>query len=63
MPKVMHLKLDELIRAVKPARTELVQMETMTDAELDELQQEFQSCRDEASRNLIQLVESRSRKR
>ncbi len=40
--KVMHLKLDELIRAVKPARTELVQMETMTDAELDELQQEFQ---------------------
>ncbi len=60
--KVMHLKLDELIRAVKPARTELVQMETMTDAELDELQQEFQSCRDEASRNLIQLVESRSRK-
>jgi low affinity Fe/Cu permease len=60
--KVMHLKLDELIRAVKPARTELVQMETMTDAELDELQQEFQSCRDEASRNLILLVESRSRK-
>jgi low affinity Fe/Cu permease len=60
--KVMHLKLDELIRAVKPARTELVQMETTTDAELDELQQEFQCCRDEASRSLIQLVESRSRR-
>ena len=60
--KVMHLKLDELIRAVKPARTHLVQMETLTDAELDELQQEFQSCRDEASRNLTRLVESRSQR-
>lgn len=47
--KVMQLKLDELIRAVKPARTELVQMESMADAQLDELQREFQSCRDEAS--------------
>jgi low affinity Fe/Cu permease len=60
--KVMQLKLDELIRAVKPARTELVQMETLTDAELDELQQEFQSCRDEASRNLCRIEESRSKK-
>ena len=60
--KVMQLKLDELIRAVKPARTELVQMETLTDAELDELQQEFQSCRDEASLNLTRLAESRSQR-
>jgi low affinity Fe/Cu permease len=60
--KVMQLKLDELIRAVKPARTELVQMETLTDAELDELQQEFQSCRDVASRNLSRLAESRSQR-
>src|SRR6202030_4776727 len=36
--KVMHLKLDELIRAMKPARTELVQMEKLTDDELDVLQ-------------------------
>jgi low affinity Fe/Cu permease len=40
--KVMHLKLDELIRAVKAARTELVQMESLTDEQLNELQQEFQ---------------------
>jgi low affinity Fe/Cu permease len=59
--KVMQLKLDELIRAVKPARTELVQMESLTDAELDELQREFQSCRDEASNNLKRLAESRDR--
>src|SRR5438105_11007946 len=36
--KVMQLKLDELIRAVKAARTELVQMEGLTDAELNDLQ-------------------------
>ena len=58
--KVMQLKLDELIRAVKPARTELVQMESLTDSELEELQREFQSCRDEASGNLERLAESRS---
>jgi len=60
--KVMQLKLDELIRAVKPARTELVQMESLTDAQLEELQREFQSCRDEASNNLKRLEESRDRR-
>jgi len=40
--KVIHLKLDELIRAVQPARNSLVQMEDLTDAELDSLQHEFQ---------------------
>jgi low affinity Fe/Cu permease len=59
--KVMQLKLDELIRAMKPARTELVQMETQSDAELAELQQEFQSYRDEASRKLGQLDEPKNR--
>jgi low affinity Fe/Cu permease len=57
--KVMQLKLDELIRAVRPARTELVQMESLTDSELDELQREFQLCRDEASLNLKRLEERR----
>jgi low affinity Fe/Cu permease len=57
--KVMQLKLDELIRAVRPARTELVQMESLTDSELDELQREFQLCRDEASLNLQRLEERR----
>src|ERR1700687_5585719 len=57
--KVMQLKLDELIRAVKPARTELVQMEALTDAELEELQKEFHCCRDEATQNLQRIAESR----
>src|SRR5215213_3618102 len=32
--QAMHLKLDELIRAVKDARTSLVDLEDMTDEEL-----------------------------
>ena len=44
--KVMQLKLDELLRAVKSARTHLVSMQHMSDAELDELQAEFQLLRE-----------------
>ena len=61
--KVMQLKLDELIRAVKAARTELVQMEELTDAELDDLQKEFQLHRDHAASNLERIQASRQRRR
>jgi low affinity Fe/Cu permease len=57
--KVMQLKLDELIRALKPARTELVQMESLSDEELDELQREFQLWREKASRALQRLEEAK----
>jgi low affinity Fe/Cu permease len=40
--KAMHLKLDELIRAVGTARTSLVHLENLTDDELSNLEQEFQ---------------------
>ena len=40
--RAMHLKLDELIRALRGARNNLVNLEEMTDAELDKLQEEFQ---------------------
>lgn len=43
--KAIHLKLDELIRAVKGARTHLVDLETMSDEELDRLQQQFKRVR------------------
>ena len=61
--KVMQLKLDELIRAVKAARTELVQMEALTDEELDELQREFLVHRDQAARNLEQIAVSLEQRR
>jgi low affinity Fe/Cu permease len=37
----IHLKLDELLRGVKGARTSLVDLEDMTDEELSALQEEF----------------------
>jgi low affinity Fe/Cu permease len=61
--KVMHLKLDELIRAKKSARNRLVQMELLTDEELAELQAEFQSYRDEAVKTLKRVEESRRNRR
>jgi low affinity Fe/Cu permease len=42
----LHLKLDELIRANAKARNALLGVESMSDAELDKLQREFESLRD-----------------
>jgi low affinity Fe/Cu permease len=39
--KAMQLKLDELIRAVKSARTRLVHLEDLSDDDLKKLEQEF----------------------
>ena len=39
--RAVHLKLDELIRGVKGARTAMVALENSTDEELAELQAEF----------------------
>jgi low affinity Fe/Cu permease len=44
--KAIQLKLDELIRGLHGARNHLVNLENMTDAELDELQKEFQRLRE-----------------
>lgn len=39
--KALHLKLDELLRALEGARTALVDLEELSDEELQKLQQEF----------------------
>ena len=39
--KAIHLKLDELLRAVEGARTSMANLENMPDEELKRLQQEF----------------------
>ena len=46
--RALHLKLDELIRAIKGARTELVDLEDLTDDELSLLQAEFRRLRESA---------------
>ena len=43
--KAMHLKLDELIRAVKGARNQLVDLEDLSDEELKKLEKQFQRMR------------------
>lgn len=46
--KAVHLKLDELIRAVKDARNELVDLENLSDEELQRLEEQFQKMRKRA---------------
>jgi len=43
--KAIHLKLDELLRGVEGARTHLVDLEALSDEELDRLQQQFKRIR------------------
>lgn len=45
-----HLKLDELIKGVKGARTGLVNLEKLSDEELQVLQEEFDKLRAEHSK-------------
>jgi low affinity Fe/Cu permease len=46
--KAMHLKLDEIIRALKRARNEMVDLEELSDEELDKLEQQFRRLREKA---------------
>ena len=49
--KAIHLKLDELIRAVEGARTRLVHLEHLSDDELADLQAQFQHLHDRLARH------------
>jgi low affinity Fe/Cu permease len=46
----MHLKLDELIRAVGHARNRLVHLEDLSDADLAKLEEEFKKLHDTVER-------------
>jgi low affinity Fe/Cu permease len=46
--KAMHLKLDEVIRALKGARNQLVDLEDLSDEDLKKLEQQFQRLRRKA---------------
>jgi low affinity Fe/Cu permease len=61
--RAIHLKLDELIRSVKTARDQLVGLESLSDEELDELQQEFARLREHADRKLHTIQEHRTLRR
>jgi low affinity Fe/Cu permease len=46
--KAVHLKLDELIRSLKGARNQLVDLENLSDEELKKLEKQFQHMRKRA---------------
>jgi low affinity Fe/Cu permease len=46
--KAVHLKLDEIIRAIKGARNELVDLEGLSDEDLKKLEKQFQQIRRKA---------------
>jgi len=46
--KAVHLKLDEIIRAIKGARNELVDLEELSDEDLKKLEEQFQRLRKKA---------------
>lgn len=49
--KAVHLKLDELIRALKGARNQLVDLEELSDEELKKLENQFRRMRKRAEHN------------
>ena len=49
--KAVHLKLDEIIRALKGARNELVDLEELSDEDLKTLEKQFQRIRKTAERD------------
>src|SRR6476620_1388307 len=55
--KAIHLKLDELIRGVKGARTHLVNLEEMTDDELADRQKQFEHLLTHAAQKVIEHAE------
>ena len=67
--KAIHLKLDELIRGVKGARTSMVDLEDLSDEELEQLQKEFvrmrkqhKGLREDAIEDINEELEERAAK-
>ena len=49
--KAMHLKLDEIIRALTKARNEMVDLEELSDEELNKLEDQFRRLRTNAEQH------------
>jgi low affinity Fe/Cu permease len=49
--KAAHLKLDEIIRALKGARNQLIDLEKLSDEDLTALEKQFEQVRKKAERN------------
>jgi len=60
--KAIHLKLDELIKGVAGARTKLVDLEDLSDEELEELQKEFEGIHQREGQQLKKAGAKRKKK-
>jgi low affinity Fe/Cu permease len=60
--KAIHLKLDEMIRALKGARNQLVDLEDLSDEDLKKLEGQFQRLRKKAEHNGTQSRKADSAK-
>jgi low affinity Fe/Cu permease len=47
--RAIHLKLDEVIRAIRPASNSMINIETLSDEELQALSDRFEKIRNERS--------------
>ena len=56
--KAVHLKLDELLRAIRGARNELVDLEEMSDEDLKKLEREFKSVHDQAEETVRRVIKA-----
>ena len=48
--KAIHLKLDEIIRSIHPAHNEMIDIEKLSDKELQDLAQHYKRIREECER-------------
>src|SRR4030095_12294685 len=60
--KAVHLKLDEMIRALKGARNKLVDLEDLSDEELKKLEEEFQRLHKESQETDTEVAKTESRR-
>ena len=61
--KAIHLKLDELLKGVKGARTDLVDLEDLTDEEIDDLQGYYERLHKEAASHATNRKSSTKKKK
>jgi low affinity Fe/Cu permease len=60
--KAVHLKLDELIKGVSGARTKLVDLENLSDEELEDLQEEFKRIHEREAEQLKKAAVRKKRR-
>jgi low affinity Fe/Cu permease len=54
--RAVHLKLDELISSIEGARNRLVDLESLTDDELNLLQKQFQAIQKRAKKGALEAT-------